>query len=228
MAALAEPLRRELYEYVVRSPAPVGRDEAARAVGISRPLAAFHLDRLVEVGLLDTEFARLTGRTGPGAGRPAKLYRRSARSVALSIPPRDYELPARLLADVVSGPSPSPQAAMARAREAGLALGEDVRRRAGGRGRTRALAALRETLADRGFDPRPDGREGLRLGNCPFDSLAREHRDLMCGMNHAMMDGVVEGLGTPGLEALVDPQEGSCCVAFRRPRGPRRTAEATS
>lgn len=215
VALLTEPVRRELYEYVAGSPTAVGRDEAARQVGVSRSLAAFHLDRLAEAGLLETEYARLSGRTGPGAGRPSKLYRRSAREFDGSVPPRDYEVPARLLADVMTGPDPSPEAAMERARKEGLKLGAMVRRLEPARSRKRLLAALRAVLSERGFDPRPVGNRELRLGNCPFHTLAQEYTGLMCGMNHAMLNGVAEGLGVPGMEAVLDPQPGSCCVRFR-------------
>src|SRR3954467_11626577 len=96
LGALADDVRRRLYRYVVAADSPVGRDDAAQACEVSRSLVAYHLDRLVEEGLLEVTFERLTGRTGPGAGRPAKLYRRSARQFHVSLPPRDYELPARL------------------------------------------------------------------------------------------------------------------------------------
>ena len=97
-AVLAEPTRRGLYEFVVARHEPIGRDEAAAAVGISRELAAFHLDRLVDAGLLLTEYRRLTGRTGPGAGRPAKLYRRATGDIEFSLPQRHYERAAELMA----------------------------------------------------------------------------------------------------------------------------------
>lgn len=215
IALLTEPVRRDLYDYVATKPTAVGRDEAAREVGVSRSLAAFHLDRLVEAGLLDTEYSRLSGRTGPGAGRPSKLYRRSAREFDVSIPPRDYEVPARLLAGALTGPAPSPRAAIERARMAGVELGEMLRRRERRKSRKRLVASLRAALREHGFDPQPHGKSGLRLGNCPFDSLAREYTSLMCGMNHAMMSGVAHGLGVPGVEAVLDPQPGSCCVRFR-------------
>src|SRR3954465_4235620 len=88
VAALAEPTRRRLYEYVVRRPHPVSRDDVAGALGLPRPTAAFHLDRLVADGLLDVHYERRTGRTGPGAGRPAKLYRRGGGGGGAARAPR--------------------------------------------------------------------------------------------------------------------------------------------
>jgi len=215
VAALVEPVRRELYAYVAASPGPVGRDEAARAVGISRSLAAFHLDRLEDAGLLATEYARLTGRTGPGAGRPAKLYRRAPRAIAVSIPPRDYEVPARLLAAAVTESTTSREAAIDQARARGRRLGEEVRRGERSTGRKRLVAALEVALRDQGFEPKREGPGEVRLSNCPFDLLSRDFTDLMCGMNHAMLEGMVDGLGVPGLKAVLDPEVGSCCVRLR-------------
>ena len=135
VAALAEPTRRALYDLVAASTEAVGRDDAAAASGISRELAAFHLDRLVEAGLLQTEFRRRSGRTGPGAGRPAKLYRRAARDITVSLPARQYERAADLMATALQRlPGGSGIEAAARAaRERGTSIGTEARRRAGRR-----------------------------------------------------------------------------------------------
>ena len=102
LAALAEPVRRRLYDFVAGAVEPVDRDEAAAGVGIARPLAAFHLDRLASAGLLDVVYRRRSGRTGPGAGRPAKFYLRAAgREFGVSLPPRAYDLAAEILAEGV-------------------------------------------------------------------------------------------------------------------------------
>jgi predicted ArsR family transcriptional regulator len=96
IAALAEGLRRELYTYVRRLGRPVTRDDAAAHAGISRNLAAFHLDKLVAVGLLEA-------RTEPDAegriGRPPKTYRPTPIEVEVSVPTRRYELAAEILLD---------------------------------------------------------------------------------------------------------------------------------
>src|SRR5260221_9031496 len=101
VSGLADPVRRRLYDYVSASGEPVGREEAAAATGIGRPLAAYHLDRLVSLGLLTADYRRPSGRTGPGAGRPAKVYVRSGSEFTVTVPPREYELAARLLAQAV-------------------------------------------------------------------------------------------------------------------------------
>ena len=214
ISSLSDPARRSLYDFVAGQGEPVGRDEAAAAVGISRSLAAYHLDRLVDDGLLDVSFARRTGRTGPGAGRPAKLYQRSPREVQISLPPRDYELAARLLAQAVEAERTG--SARAFLEEAARGLGRDMaaetkRRRAQVK-RAKPQAIVEEVLTDRGYEPFHDGAGGIRLRNCPFDRLAETHRDLICGMNLCLLEEAVAG--DTGLHAVLDPQPGMCCVAM--------------
>jgi predicted ArsR family transcriptional regulator len=223
LGSLAEPSRRRLFLHVATSPDAVGRDDAAAAMGISRALAAFHLDRLVDAGLLVAEYRRLNGRTGPGAGRPAKLYRRSARDLAVSIPPRDYELAAELFATALSSLSTQQpvEVLAAAARDYGLALAGAARARAGRRaGRDRVVGAAVHVLDDAGFGPRWEAPDRLRLGNCPFASLAVRYRDLTCGMSMAMMGGVVEGLGARRVSVEHHPLPGACCAVFRQAVAP--------
>jgi predicted ArsR family transcriptional regulator len=217
VALLDEPARRDLYRYVVGAGRPVGRDEAAAKVGVTRALAAFHLDRLADAGLLGVEYRRLTGRTGPGSGRPAKLYRRGSREVAVSLPDRRYEVPAALFADVIeraAAPGLAESLAVA-ARDLGRAVGADARRRAGPRpGRRKSHDALLAVLDERGYEPRETGEGEIRFGNCPFHALVDEHRDLVCGMNLALAEGVLAGSGDERASARLDPQPGFCCVAI--------------
>jgi len=213
---LAEPVRRKLYEYVTRAGREVGRDEAAKATRVERALAAFHLDKLVDTGFLEASFRRLSGRSGPGAGRPAKLYRRSSKRLEVSVPPRRYEMLARLLARAVNASGPATERELGHAaRDLGLRLGDEARRGAGPRpDRARLMRSAERTLARHGFEPRREGPNVVRLANCPFDALATDYRDLVCGMNHQLMDSFVEGLGTHGLRAEADPRPGLCCVAL--------------
>ncbi len=218
IAPLAEPVRRALYLYVIGRPDAVGRDEAAHAVGIGRALAAFHLDRLVQADLLTPEYRRLSGRTGPGAGRPAKLYRRADRQVEVSIPERRDDLVARLFAmalDADRRGTASSAATLERvAREYGIALGDEARRRAGSRpSPARLTMAAMDVLAGSGFEPIADGATVV-LRNCPFDRVARDHRDLVCGMNRSIMEGLVAGLRSSGIRAAFDPQSGRCCMTL--------------
>jgi predicted ArsR family transcriptional regulator len=219
IALLDEPVRRALYEWVASRIDAVSRDEAATSVGISRALAAFHLDRMVRDGLLVTENRRLTGRTGPGAGRPSKLYRRAPGTIAVSLPKRDYERAAHLLAQAVERSSRKVpgDAARTTAHEAGLALGSLARQKAGARpDRQRRIAALMDALGERGYEPRVGERGEIVLGNCPFDALVEEHRPLVCGMNLALAEGVLEGLGERRLHAELDERPGQCCVSFHQ------------
>jgi len=217
LAELDEPVRRSLYLYVADRSGDVSRDEAARAVGISRTLAGFHLDRLANAGLLETSFRRLTGRTGPGAGRPSKLYRRSSRQVEVSLPERRYALAASILATAVDE-SNSPQIRRAlrnSARRLGRQLGAEAKARAGSRpGRNHLIDGTVAALAANGYEPeRLPGEICLR--NCPFHALVSEHKELVCGMNLSLMQGMVEGSELPGVKPVLAPQPGRCCVALR-------------
>ncbi|MBE1494416.1 putative ArsR family transcriptional regulator [Amycolatopsis lexingtonensis] len=202
VAALDEPTRRRLYSYVVRQPVPVSRDDVAAALSVPRATVAFHLDRLVDEQLLAVGHERRTGRTGPGAGRPAKLYRRSDRQVSVSLPERQYELAGQLLATAVE-----------EADETGGSAREILLRRARERGVELAGGApdILGTLEEHGFEPRADGDQVL-LGNCPFHQLARTHQRLVCEMNLGLVEGMLAGAGDRGLRARLEPGPGLCCV----------------
>jgi predicted ArsR family transcriptional regulator len=198
---LQDPVRRALYGHVAAADGEVSRNQAAAAVGVQRGLAAFHLDKLVEAGLLEASFRRLGERRGPGAGRPAKLYRRARGEVAASIPPRTYETAAHLLAEAVEQTG------------ADLEL-QAVARRAGRVAGAAAGPGVEAALAARGYEPYRDGAD-LRLRNCPFSSLAGEFPVLVCAMNLALVEGLLEGMGQPAGRAAMDPAPGRCCVAVR-------------
>jgi predicted ArsR family transcriptional regulator len=216
VAALAEPTRRRLYDHVVRSSGPVSRDEASAATGVPRATAAFHLDRLVDDGLLDVQFQRLSGRTGPGAGRPAKLYRRSACTVTVSLPERRYDLAGDLLAaalDEAEASGEAPRRVLERsARRRGSELGEEARAAAGG---TPPRDVVLQVLEAQGFEPRLEDDDAVVLANCPFHTLARAHTELVCGMNLSLLGGVLEGVPSTGQVADLQPEPGRCCVRLR-------------
>lgn len=220
IALLDEPTRRRLYELVAASGEPVGRDQASATLGISRELAAFHLDRLVAGGLLETEYRRLGERRGPGAGRPAKLYRRTAAEIAVSLPARDYRRAAEILQTAVANvDDPAVAAAVEQAAHArGEATGSAARAAAGlghRSSRRRERAALVDLLQEGGYEPVLDAStNSIRLRNCPYHDLAERNREITCGMNLAWADGVVEGLGLGGVEPVLAPEPGTCCVVF--------------
>ena len=237
VAALDEPTRRLLYDHVCRSARPVGRDEAAATLGLSRATVAFHLDRLAEEGLLDVLWERLSGRSGPGAGRPAKLYFRPDLDVEISLPPRRYELAGDLLATAVeeSTASGKPVAeTLARvARRAGAALATSTAAASGATSTAAASAATSTAAASaatstaaavdphdpipilerEGFEPRREGTEVV-LGNCPFHRLATRHTELVCGMNRDLMGGLLDGLNASAWRAELRPHPGRCCVVL--------------
>lgn len=222
IAVLQDPVRRRLYEYVAAQGREVGRNEAAEAAGVARTLAAHHLDKLTEAGLLESGSRRLTGRSGPGAGRPAKVYTRARAEWAVSLPARDYRTAAELLAEA--------------AEQAGLDTGLCAAARRRGealRGSAAPCGGLEEAmemLAARGYEPHLEGAEGaegtegaegaegttgpvarvIRMRNCPFHAVAERFPPLVCGMNLALLEGL---LGADGpLRARIDARPGECCV----------------
>src|SRR6266487_3962860 len=201
LALLEDPVRRSLYVHVVGEGDYVSRDQAAAAVGVARGLAAFHLDKLADEGLLDVVYRRPAGRSGPGAGRPAKLYRRSQRQVSVSVPHRDYELLARLLAAALE-PEPPPAVA-------GELAGTRPSRR-------RLLEAALEVLSRQGFEPRRQNGEVV-LRSCPFQAVALDHTSLVCPANLALVEGLVAALDVIGLSAVLRPRPDACCVTLHLP-----------
>ncbi|MEU7033374.1 helix-turn-helix domain-containing protein [Streptomyces sp. NPDC046237] len=231
IAMLQDPVRRRLYEYVAGQGREVGRNEAAEAAGVARTLAAHHLDKLTEAGLLESGSRRLTGRSGPGAGRPAKVYTRAAAERSVSLPARDYRTAAELLAEA--------------AEEAGLddGLCAAARRRGEAlRGSAAPCGGLEDAmavLAARGYEPHMEGGAGVigeagaegaigeagaaavageagevtpvvRMRNCPFHAVAERFPPLVCGMNLALLEGLL-GTGGP-VRARMDARPGECCV----------------
>lgn len=215
VAALAEPARRALYRFVAAQPEPVDRERAATGVGVALHTAKFHLDRLVADGLLEADYRRPPGRGGPGAGRPAKVYR-AVGDVEVSVPERRYDLAGRLLVR-----------ALARSSHDGVPVEAAVGDVAHDAGRELAIAAapasgrkqqparrLTEVLEACGFEPAKAGHE-ITLRNCPFHRLAEEDRELVCGMNLSFVEGCIEGVGAGGATARLDPVAGGCCVRVR-------------
>lgn len=204
LCSLSDPQRRRLYAYVASADGPVTRDQASAVLGVDRSLVAYHLDKLVEQGLLATSFARPEGRPGgPGAGRPAKHYQRADREFAVTIPARDY----RLVAEVFARAAEADTSGLVRRSLEGSAaeVGRDL-------AASSTAGGLLDHLGDEGFEPFED--EGVvRLGNCPFHRLAQEHTELVCGVNLAMLAGLAEALDAD-VQPRLDPAPNRCCVAF--------------
>jgi len=224
LGSLGDPVRRSLYDFVSGRTEPVGRDAAAAAAGIGRPLAAYHLDKLVSLGLLTASYQRPADRGGPGAGRPAKVYARSGSEFTMTVPPREYELAARLLAVAVEADHSG--ASRAALHDAAQQLGADLgrRRRAAQTSWDDARQAAEAALREQGFEPWHEQDGTIRLRNCPFHRLAAQHTEIVCGMNLALVAGLLAGLGASGLHPALDPQPGCCCVMIGTgtPRATRR------
>lgn len=222
IAALGDPSRRALYDFIVAAGRWVSREEAAEAVGLERGTATHHLERLADDGLLDVEYRRLSGRRGPGAGRPAKLYRRAQRQFDVTLPPRDYERAGRLLA-AAADQARTEHVDIGTAlddvcRAEGTAIAARIRaamQRSSARSRTARVQAVSETLDEFGYETarRDDGTIVLR--NCPFHELAQRHTELVCGMNHCLVSSALDAASIAGLHAVLDPEPGLCCVKLQ-------------
>lgn len=222
VAALVDPVRRALYEHVRRQDHPVTREEAADAVAISRNLTAFHLDKLVDAGLLRARYEAPPDKHR-GRGRTPKVYEATEDALTLTMPPRQYELVGEILADAIAeAPTDAGTAAKEHAFDHGRRIGESCFARpvadaadtdAADAGRIEAnaeMTAAYAALTDLGFEPRTD--DGVSLGNCPFHPLAQRQPDLICGLNQAFISGLLAGLGAEKLTARLEPQPGACCV----------------
>jgi predicted ArsR family transcriptional regulator len=222
IGSLADPVRRRLYTFVCGQAEAVSREQAAAAVGIPLHQAKFQLDKMEDEGLLDTEYARLSGRTGPGAGRTSKLYRRAAREIAVSLPDREYQLAGRLMADAIAESAatgiPVMDTLYRLAHAYGRSVGEEAIIGRGDPATARAALALAaEILGNHGYEPRLAGAR-VTLANCPFHALAQAQTQLVCEMNHALICGVTEALGPRRPVAELDPAPDRCCVVLTENR----------
>ena len=210
ISALADPVRRQIYQYVSAQPSPVSREQAAEALGLPRHQAAFQLDRLAEAGLLTTSYVRRSGKAGPGAGRPAKLYQRRTEEIAVSLPERRYALAGEILAAAVDDALHEGQPIEDALARSAIAQGAELARSVLARATPieTAVAAVQQL----GYEPRLED-DRVVMANCPFHAVAKQHTVLVCGMNQSLLDGLCGSIG--GLSAHLEPAPGRCCVVLR-------------
>jgi predicted ArsR family transcriptional regulator len=217
VSVLGEESRRRMFAFIRRAGHPVTRDEAAATVGISRKLAAFHLDKLVDAGLLRARYG------APGVqrrvGRQPKVYEPTDAQISVTIPERRHELLADLLLHGVLGLGDgrtAAEAATEAAADRGRRLGEQERERSrpGRLGVERGLTLCERMLDAYGYEPIREAPTKVRLHNCPFHPLASKATDLVCGLNQAFLDGFLDGLDATSVHAVLDPRPGRCCVVL--------------
>jgi predicted ArsR family transcriptional regulator len=215
IGVIADPVRRRLYEFVCSQDQPVSRDQAAHAVGVARHKAKFHLDRLEAAGLLEADYVRMTGRSGPGAGRPAKRYRRGRSEFALTLPARDYELAGQIMADAISDATCTGTPILEAISNAAAVRGEAIAAAATDRPRgvEAALELAVRILTEHGYEPRRINNT-VFMANCPFHALAVSHTELVCSLNQSMLSGFVEAAAPGLLDARLEPGENRCCVTL--------------
>ncbi|WP_205315243.1 helix-turn-helix transcriptional regulator [Nonomuraea lactucae] len=225
LSVLGEGTRRQIFAFIRRAHRPVTREEAAAGVGISRKLAAFHLDKLVDAGLLRARYVAPTGLRK--VGRQPKLYEPTDSPIQVSIPDRRHELLAGLLLQAVlteGDNETAANAAVRTARQHGHELGgqDRARLRPGRLGAERGLTLCEHMLNQHGFEPTREALDQLRLRNCPFHPLAAQAPDLVCGMNHAFLTGYLQGLQATTVQAVLASRPGECCVQLQhaQPQAP--------
>jgi predicted ArsR family transcriptional regulator len=215
IGVLADPVRRQLYRFVCSQVQPVTRDQAAAAVGVARHKAKFHLDRLEAEGLLEADYVRLTGRTGPGAGRPSKRYRRGGREFAIELPARDYELAGHIMAEAISESARTGTPIFDALDSAAAARGAAIAATSADHpsGSDAALDFAVRLLTEQAYEPRRIDRTVIMV-NCPFHRLAVSHTDLVCRLNHSLLRGFVDSIAPDLLKARLEPGESRCCVTL--------------
>jgi predicted ArsR family transcriptional regulator len=229
IGVLADPVRRRLYRFVCSQAQPVSRDQAAQAIGVARHKAKFHLDRLEAEGLLEADYVRLTGRAGPGAGRPAKRYRRGRSEFAVSLPARDYELAGRIMADAISYAARTGVPIIDAVRDAAASHGAAIAGTTGDRPSSSdgALELAGRILNDHGYEPRRVDH-AVVMTNCPFHALAVGYTELVCQMNHALLSSFADSLAPELLDANFEPGAHRCCVLLTAIAVPKRAARSTA
>jgi len=214
-AALKDPRRRAMYELLREADRPLTRDEVAEATGMTRNGVGFHLDALVDAGLLVADYARPPGRGGPGAGRPSKRYAATSTAIDLAVPVRRYiELSRRLCEAVVHAGSEDVELQIMRgAREDGVEAGRRARSDGDEPSTTDALMDLLRSL---GYRPLPETDQGtVPLRDCPFHAVSRAVPELVCPANLMYLQGVLDGIGAGDeLRAVLDGAGSGCCVSL--------------
>jgi predicted ArsR family transcriptional regulator len=203
VASLGEPVRKDLFDLVRGSGRPLSRDDCAAELGLPRSTVRAHLDRLVEEQLLVVEFRKVGEKTGPGSGRPTKLYTAAHSEVSASVPPRHYDLAAGLLA-----------AAVQRSIDTGADIRQclaDVARQEGRRLGSQA-GTIHELLVNAGYSPESDGEGGTVMANCPFHRLSQDHAGVMCALNGSLLGGALEGCGDASHTLAPDEKVSHCCA----------------
>jgi predicted ArsR family transcriptional regulator len=223
IALLDNPIRAALYRELIERDGWLGRDEAAKLVEVPRSVAAFHLDKMSEAGLIEAKYVRTSGRTGPGAGRPSKLYRRSDRETAVSLPERKYSFVGHLLASAVEESTRTGKDVGTIVARLANEKGAELAERSGGPRKRLAADALIGALKEVGYEPRIS-KDEILLRNCPFHELSRQHTELVCGMNLDLLKGLVEGITSGRMTPRLAPEPGMCCVRISKKARPKPRA----
>jgi predicted ArsR family transcriptional regulator len=231
IAALDHQLRRSMYLLIRRARKPLSREDISGELGISIKLAAFHLDKLVDRGLLKAHYARGEGKAGPGGGRSSKFYEPSEKELGVSLPARHYDLIGSLLIETLHrfGDEDGTEIGTRLGRQKGREIAGELRARVSKRrrGPRKGLSIAEESLDLLGYEPFRASVEEVRLKNCPFRNLAKQAPELVCPINKALIEGLARDLDVRVIQIAVGPPDGDCCVALRsRQKSGKRKSSA--
>lgn len=197
-AALGDPTRRAIYIAVRESAEPVTSASIAEIFGIHPNVARHHLDKLAKDGYLKVSFRRPSGRSGPGAGRPAKCYEPTGKVIDVHFPTKRYDVLVELLVRIIQRVAPEQLTAIAE--EVGRDYGRELAAEIGApgdRGYAEAIRAVAKALTGLGFAAKGDAsHQRLVLSNCPFGEAATGYPEVVCSLDRGIVAGLFESLGT--------------------------------
>jgi predicted ArsR family transcriptional regulator len=216
-AALGDPTRRAIFIAVRESPEPMTSAAIAELFTIHPNVARHHLDKLAADGYLQVSHRRPAGRTGPGAGRPAKCYETTEKAIDVHFPSRRPDLLVELLVRLVQRLAPDDIAAVAE--DVGRQYGRELAAEVGTPeedGYQEAVTAVAQAMSGLGFGISQDtsaATSRLLTSHCPFGAAAAGHPDVVCSLDRGIVSGLFERLSDrcePVLHPHTDPVE--ACV----------------
>lgn len=212
-SALGDPTRRAVYIAVREAAEPLTSTDVADLFDIHPNVARHHLDKLANDGYLEVDRRRQSGRSGPGAGRPAKCYSPSGKGIDLHFPSRRHDLLVELLVRIVerSGGSDAARVAEDVGREYGEELASEIGSPADAAYET-AVTAIAKAMTGLGFEMSADPGAGrLLTSSCPFGGAAAQHPEVVCSLDRGIVSGLFAGMSRP-CEPVLHPDPHEACV----------------
>lgn len=188
-----DPTRRGIYRYLRGASEPLTASEVAEVFGVHRTVARAHLEKLAQLGLVESGTRRRSG-----GGRPAKTYVLTAERLEVMLPPRRYERLSRFLLRLIDStvePEVAGELAFALGRDFGAETAAEI---AGDDVQPPIKLAPRAALAwmdEAGYSVTlDDGAKGVvavEVRNCVYRELAEEYPDIVCPFDRGTVCGML-------------------------------------